>query len=79
MAKGQSLVILVLAATAAVITPAVLGGVYLGYYVGPEVGVSGGVLAIAFSTVGFLVGLLLLVRVVKVLVARSVRGEAATS
>jgi len=56
-------------ATALVITPLVLLGVYLGYYVGGAAGYSKSVLAIAFSTAGFLAGMAILFRVIRSVVA----------
>ena len=55
--------------TALVITPLVLLGVYLGYYVGGEAGYSRSILAIAFSTAGFLAGVAILFRVIRWAVA----------
>jgi len=57
-------------ATALVTTPLVLFGVYLGYYVGDAVGYSKSVLAIAFSTAGFIGGMAIVFRVIRVVVAR---------
>ncbi len=59
-----------MALTAAVVTPLVLGGVYLGYYVGGAVGFSGSIMAIAFSTAGFLVAVVVLTKAIAWLVAR---------
>ena len=56
-------------ATALVITPLVLLGVYLGYYVGGAAGYSRSVLAIAFSTAGFMAGMAVVFRVIKSVVA----------
>ena len=61
--------VLVVIVTALVMTPLVLGGVLLGYYVGGAVGYSGSVLAIAFSTAGFIGGMLILLRVIRAVVA----------
>jgi galactitol-specific phosphotransferase system IIC component len=44
-------------------------GVYLGYYVGGAAGYSKSVLAIAFSTAGFLAGIAMLSRVIRLVVA----------
>ena len=55
--------------TALVLTPLVLGGVYLGFYVGDTVGYSRTLLAILFSTVGFVAGMLVIFRVIKFVVA----------
>jgi len=56
-------------ATALVVTPLVLAGVYLGYYVGGAVGYSKSVLAISFSTAGRLVAMALLFKVIRSAVA----------
>ncbi|MDE1852269.1 MAG: hypothetical protein KGI38_00825 [Thaumarchaeota archaeon] len=69
MAKGRKALFTVVLATAFVMTPLVLGGAFLGFYVGGAVGYSGSVLAIAFSTVGFVAGMLIIFRVIKVVVA----------
>ena len=61
---------IVILATALVITPLVLGGIFLGFYVGGVVGYSQSVLAIAFSTVGFVAGMAIIFRVIKSVVAR---------
>ena len=70
MGKKGNLVLLVMALTAAVVTPLVLAGVYLGYYVGSVVGFSGSIMAIAFSTAGFLVAIAILTKTIAWLVAR---------
>lgn len=70
MTKRKALFIVVLA-TALVMTPLILGGVLLGFYVGDAVGYSKSVLAIAFSTLGFVVGMVVIFRVIKAVVARS--------
>ena len=69
MKKGQRALLIVVLATAMVLTPLVLGGALLGFYVGGESGYSGSVLAIAFSTAGFVVGMLVVWRVIKAVVA----------
>lgn len=69
MSKKGSIVLKVMALTAAVVTPLVLGGVYLGYYIGSQVGFSGSIMAIAFSTVGFLAAVAILVKAIAWLVA----------
>ena len=66
----KSVVLMVMALTAALVAPLVLGGVYLGYYVGDLVGFSGSIMAIAFSTVGFLLAIAILVKAIAWLVAR---------
>ena len=68
-ARGRRALFVVVLATALVITPLVLLGVYLGYYVGDEAGYSRSVLAIAFSTAGFLAGMAILFRVIRSVVA----------
>ena len=73
MRKGTRALLIVVLTTALVLTPLILGGVLLGFYVGGEVGYSGSVLAIAFSTVGFVVGMVIIFRVIKVVVARTDR------
>ncbi|HKT22164.1 MAG TPA: hypothetical protein VJR06_06115 [Nitrososphaerales archaeon] len=69
MAKGRTALFTVVLVTAFVMTPLVLGGALLGFYVGGEVGYSGSVLAIAFSTVGFVVGMVVIFQVIKAVVA----------
>jgi len=64
-ARGRRVLLIVVLATALLITPLVLLGVYLGYYVGGVTGYSKSVLAIAFSTAGFLVGMAIVFRVIK--------------
>ena len=71
MAKGSRALFTVVLLTAFVMTPLVLGGALLGLYVGGEVGYSGSVLAIAFSTVGFVLGMAVIFRVIKAVVARA--------
>jgi hypothetical protein len=71
--KGRSALLTVVLVTALVLTPLILGGVYLGYYVGDVVGYSKSILAIAFSTAGFLIGMLVIFRVIRIVVAA---GEA---
>jgi len=69
--KRRNPVLTVVLVTPLVIAPLVLLGVYLGFYVGDAVGYPRTILAIAFSTVGFLVSIFILVKVIAVLVARS--------
>jgi F0F1-type ATP synthase assembly protein I len=69
--KGQRALAIVVLTTAVVLTPLILGGVYLGYYVASEVGYSPSVLAIAFSTIGFVAGMAVIFRVIKAVVART--------
>ncbi len=64
MRSGTRALLVVVLATALVLTPLVLGGVFLGFYVGDETGYSRDILAIAFSTAGFLVGMAVLWKVV---------------
>jgi len=64
-ARGRRVLLIVVLATALLITPLVLLGVYLGYYVGGVTGYSKSVLAIALSTAGFLVGMAIVFRVIK--------------
>jgi len=67
---GTRALLIVVVTTALVLTPLVLGGVILGYYVGDQVGFSRSILAIAFSTVGFLAGMAIIWRVIRVVSAR---------
>ncbi len=60
---------LVVFATALVMTPLVVGGVLLGFYVGDATGYSKSVLAIAFSTAGFVAGMAVIFRVIRMVVA----------
>ena len=69
MKKGQRALLIVVLTTAAVLTPLVLGGALLGLYVGGSTGYPGSVLAIAFSTVGFVAGMLIIFRVIRAVVA----------
>ena len=71
MRSGTRALLLVVLATALVLVPLVLGGVFLGFYVGDQVGYSRNVLAIAFSTAGFLAGMAILWRVVAAVSARA--------
>ncbi|HKT22528.1 MAG TPA: hypothetical protein VJR06_07975 [Nitrososphaerales archaeon] len=71
MSKGSRALFTVVLVTAFVMTPLILGGALLGFFVGGEVGYSGSVLAIAFSTVGFVVGMVLIFRVIKAVVGRA--------
>jgi hypothetical protein len=70
VSKRRNLVLLVMAITAAIVTPLVLAGVYLGYYVGEQVGISGSIMAIGFSTAGFLAAIAILIKTITWLVAR---------
>ncbi len=69
--KRGNPVLSVILITPLVIAPLVLLGVYLGFYVGDAVGYSKTILAIAFSTIGFLASIVILVKVITALVARS--------
>jgi len=60
--------VIVVVTTAVVLTPLILGGALLGLYVGGQVGYSGSILAIAFSTVGFVAGMLVIWRVIRAVV-----------
>ena len=53
-----------------VLTPLILGGALLGFYVGGQAGYSGSALAIAFSTVGFVAGMVVIWRVIEAVVGR---------
>lgn len=76
MNKGRRALLTVVLATALVMTPLVLGGALLGLYVGDAVGYSKSLLAIVFSTAGFIVGMAVIFRVIKAVVARTdgIRG-----
>jgi len=69
MKAGTKALVVVVVTTAAVLTPLILGGVLLGLYVGGATGYSPSVMAIAFSTLGFVVGMLVIFRVIKLVVA----------
>ena len=69
MTKGRRALLIVVLATALVMTPLILGGVLLGFYVGDAVGYSRSVMAIAFSTAGFVIGIVVIFRVIKAVVA----------
>jgi hypothetical protein len=68
-ARGRRALLIVTLATALLITPLVFLGVYLGYYVGGQAGYPKDILAIAFSTAGFLAGMVILFRVITWVVA----------
>jgi len=63
--------LIVVVTTALVLTPLILAGVFLGFYVGDQVGFSRSILAIAFSTAGFLAGMAIIWRVIRVVSARA--------
>ncbi|MDG6989952.1 MAG: hypothetical protein JRM99_00860 [Nitrososphaerota archaeon] len=71
MKKGTRALLTVIVVTAFVMTPLVLGGALLGFYVGGEVGFSPSILAIAFSTGGFVIGMVAIFRVIKAVVAQA--------
>ena len=74
--KGRTGLLVVVVSTALVITPLVLAGVFLGLYVGEATGYSKSLLAIAFSTAGFVGGMAILFRVIKAVAGR---GEGPTA
>lgn len=63
-------VLLVMALTALVVAPLVLFGVYLGYYLGDRLGYSKSILAIVFSTIGFLIAIAILSKGIARIVAK---------
>jgi hypothetical protein len=67
---GTRALLIVVVTTALVLTPLILAGVFLGFYVGDQVGYSRSVLAIAFSTAGFLAGMAIIWRVIRAVSAR---------
>jgi hypothetical protein len=67
---GNRALLIVVVTTALVLTPLILAGVLLGFYVGDQVGYSRSVLAIAFSTAGFLAGMAIIWRVIQAVSAR---------
>jgi hypothetical protein len=69
--KGQRALAIVVLTTAVVLTPLIIGGVYLGYYVGDAVGYPRSVMAIAFSSVGFVVGMAVIFRVIRAVVDKT--------
>ena len=71
MRKGKKALLVVVLATALVLTPLILGGVLLGFYLADMVGYSKSILAIAFSTAGFVAGMAILFRVISSVVART--------
>ena len=68
MTRGNRALLIVVVTTALVLTPLILGGALLGFYLGGQVGYSGSILAIAFSTVGFVGGMVVIWRVIKAVV-----------
>ena len=73
MSNGTRVVATVVAVTALVITPLVLGGILLGELLARQTGAPPSVLPIAFSTVGFVAGMAIVFRIIKVVVARAAR------
>jgi F0F1-type ATP synthase assembly protein I len=73
--KGSNPLLLVMVITAAVVTPLVLLGIYLGYYVGGVIGYSKSILAIVFSTLGFLAAMAVVVKAIVMIVARSAKSR----
>ena len=71
MSKGRKALLIIVISTALVLTPLILGGVYLGFYVGDSVGYSKSILAIAFSTAGFIAGMAILFRLIGRVVTRA--------
>ena len=72
---GSAAVIQVMVLTAVVVAPLVLFGVYLGYYLGGVSGYSKSIMAIVFSTVGFLVAIAILSKAIVRIVGRSGRSR----
>jgi hypothetical protein len=70
LSRGRKALLIVVVTTALVLTPLILGGALLGFYVGGQLGYSGSVFAIAFSTVGFVAGMMVIWRVIKSVVGR---------
>lgn len=73
MNKGRRALLIVVVVTALVLTPLILGGALLGLYMGGQVGYPGSVLAIAFSTVGFVAGMVVIWRVIRAVVGGTER------
>lgn len=71
MKGGTRALLIVVVTTALVLTPLILAGVFLGFYVGDQVGFSRSILAIAFSTAGFLAGMAIIWRVIRAVSARA--------
>ncbi len=71
MSKGRRALLIVVVTTALVLTPLILGGALLGLYVGGQAGYPGSVLAIAFSTAGFVLGMLVIWKVIQVVVGKN--------
>ncbi|HXW94637.1 MAG TPA: hypothetical protein VEJ19_02880 [Nitrososphaerales archaeon] len=73
MSRGRKVLLIVVVTTALVLTPLILGGALLGFYVGGQVGYPGSILAIAFSTAGFVAGMAVIWKVIRALVSRMSR------
>jgi len=73
--KNRNSLLFVMVITAVVVTPLVLLGIYVGYYVGGVIGYSKSILAIAFSTLGFLIAMAIVVKVIVMIVARSAKPK----
>jgi hypothetical protein len=71
LSKGRRALLIVVVITALVLTPLILGGALLGLYVGGQAGYPGSVLAIAFSTAGFVLGMLVIWKVIQVVVGKN--------
>ena len=71
MNRGRKALLVVVVVTALVLTPLILGGVLLGFYVADETGYSKSILAILFSTAGFVAGMLIIFGVIRAVVART--------
>jgi F0F1-type ATP synthase assembly protein I len=71
LTKGSQALLIVVLVTALVLTPLILGGVLLGFYLGDLMGYSRSVLAIAFSTAGFLAGMAIIFRVIRLVVEKT--------
>ena len=71
MKKGQKALAVVVVITAVVLTPLILGGALLGLYIGGTVGYSGSLLGIAFSTAGFVAGMAIIFRIIRIVVAKT--------
>jgi F0F1-type ATP synthase assembly protein I len=69
--KGSRALLITVVTTAVVLTPLILGGALLGIYIGDSTGYSPSVMAIAFSTVGFVVGMFVIFRVIRMAVGNS--------
>lgn len=68
--KKSNPVGLVMLLTPLIVAPFVLGGVYLGFYLGDIWGYSKSILAIIFSTAGFLASVAIVSKVITKVVAR---------